>query len=123
MSNQFKNLPCPALSEDIPGSERKVVAAALSDVGSGALDDAETKLEPLAALRPASGALAEFVSALVGEIEDAERRRGTISRRQRSKLSSRAQPLQRIIDRLLFRMVGLTDAEATGIEDRLARML
>lgn len=34
-----------------------------------------------------------------------------------------AQSLQDLIDRILFRLAGLTDDESSGLETRLARML
>jgi hypothetical protein len=33
------------------------------------------------------------------------------------------QPYQDLIDKLLFAMAGLTEAESAGLEERLARML
>ena len=37
--------------------------------------------------------------------------------------NSKAQPLQDLLDRIIFRMAGLTDAESAGLEQRLAKML
>ena len=34
-----------------------------------------------------------------------------------------AQPLQDLLDRMIYRMAGLTDTEARGLEERLSRML
>ncbi len=41
----------------------------------------------------------------------------------RSALDPAAQPYQDFIDRLLFALAGFTDAEARGLETRLASML
>jgi hypothetical protein len=42
---------------------------------------------------------------------------------ERSKLAEAAQPFQDLIDWLLHKMAGLSDAEAAGLEERLAHML
>ena len=41
----------------------------------------------------------------------------------RGALDPRAQPFQDLIDRILYRLAGLSDAEAAGLESRLGRML
>ena len=46
-----------------------------------------------------------------------------IARTERSALDPRAQPLQDLLDRIIFRMAGLTDAESKAREERLATML
>jgi hypothetical protein len=38
-------------------------------------------------------------------------------------LAPKTQPYQDLIDRILYRMAGLTDAEAQGLEKRLEGML
>jgi len=38
-------------------------------------------------------------------------------------LDPKAQPYQKLIDTLFYRMAGLTEDEAAGLEDRLGRML
>ncbi len=45
------------------------------------------------------------------------------NQRTRAALAPEAQPLQDLIDRILFGMAGLTEAEAAGLESRLANML
>jgi hypothetical protein len=42
---------------------------------------------------------------------------------ERSALCPDAQPYQDLIDRLLYAMAGLSEEEAGGLEERLARML
>ena len=44
-----------------------------------------------------------------------------IARTERSALAVEAQPYQDLLDRILYRMAGLTDAEAQGLEKRLGR--
>jgi hypothetical protein len=46
-----------------------------------------------------------------------------IARTERSALAPKAQPYQDLIDRILYRLAGLTDAEAQGLETRLEQML
>jgi hypothetical protein len=60
---------------------------------------------------------------LVDEIAKIEKARGEIARSDRSALAPEAQPYQDLIDRIIYRMAGLTDAEARGLELRLAEML
>ena len=45
------------------------------------------------------------------------------ARAKRSALDLKAQPLQDLLDRIIFRMAGLSDAESAGLEQRLAKML
>jgi hypothetical protein len=42
---------------------------------------------------------------------------------ERSALAPEAQPYQDLIDRILFRLAGLTDEEVQGLEKRLEGML
>jgi hypothetical protein len=46
-----------------------------------------------------------------------------IARTERSALAPEAQPYQDLIDRILFRLAGLNDDEARGLEKRLRAML
>ena len=41
----------------------------------------------------------------------------------RSALAPEAQSLQDLLDRIIYRMAGLTDDEVRGLEERLAKML
>src|SRR3972149_3707535 len=50
-----------------------------------------------------------------------EERRGDIARTERSALAVEAQPYQDLLDRILYRMAGLTDAEAQGVGERVGR--
>lgn len=55
----------------------------------------------------------------ISSIESSRR----ISRRERSQLAPEAQPLQDLIDLLVYKMAGLTEDEARGLEQRLQQML
>jgi hypothetical protein len=53
---------------------------------------------------------------------DTEGRHGNITRSERSALCAEAQAYQDLVDQLLYTMAGLTEEEAQGLEERLARM-
>jgi len=59
----------------------------------------------------------------VERIVTIEQARENMARTDRSALHPNAQPYQDFIDRLFYRMAGLTDDETAGLEERLARML
>ena len=65
----------------------------------------------------------ETIIAAVERIIAIEQARENMARTDRSALHPDAQPYQDFIDRLFYRMAGLTDDEAAGLEQRLARML
>ncbi len=77
---------------------------------------------PILASRP-SRTTRDAVVELVNRIIRAGQARGPISRSGRSALCPAAQPYQDLIDRLMFAMAGLTDAESATLAARLARML
>ena len=118
---QLKNLPFPAFAEAEADPELRERAMALVTAGRPAEVDAvlaEALAEP-----PFDRAVTETLVAAVRKISTIESARGAITRRQRSSLDPKAQPYQDLIDRLLFRCADLTDAEAAGLERRLATML
>jgi hypothetical protein len=67
--------------------------------------------------------VSDCLIAVVERIVNIETNRGEIARADRSELAPEAQPLQKLIDRILFRLAGLTDNEAEHLEQRLAIML
>jgi hypothetical protein len=118
---QLYNLPAPAFSSTTPEAidsddflnslTRKKWEAALASV------------ESLVAEPPFPPAIITCMVRLVEEISKIEAARGEIARAQRSALAPEAQPYQDLIDRLLYRLAGLTEAEAQGLEKRLEAML
>lgn len=80
-------------------------------------------LRPLLNDPPFDPLIADVIVAAVDRITAIEKRRGEIPRTARSALDPAAQPFQDLIDRLFFKLAGLTDGEAAGLEARLARML
>ena len=87
------------------------------------LADAEKSIEPHIGRPPFSACLLACLVRLVDSIISIEFARGDITRTERSALAPEAQPYQDLIDRILFRMAGLSDAEAQGLEKRLEGML
>ncbi len=65
----------------------------------------------------------QAIVAAVERIMAIEEARENMARKDRSALHPDAQPYQDFIDRLFYRMAGLTDDESAGLEERLARML
>jgi hypothetical protein len=79
--------------------------------------------EPLLAEPPFTASLLECLALLVDRIIEAESTRGDIARTDRSALALEAQPYQDLIDRILYRMAGLMDAEVKRPEKRLEAIL
>lgn len=90
---------------------------------AGRTDMAFATVEPLTVSAPFSPAVRDALCEAVRQIEAVEAGRGEISRSARSALAPAAQPFQDFIDRVLFRLAGLTDAEAAGLVHRLGKML
>lgn len=119
---QLYNLPFPIFAS---GSSASTLTkeAALRALRSGNVHDAETSIEPFLEVGPFDPLIRECVIAAVDRITTTERRRGSISRSDRSALSPEAQPYQDFIDRVFFAMAGLSPEESAGLEERLATML
>jgi hypothetical protein len=91
--------------------------------GAGKLDDAFAVLTPALANPPFPLAVQDVLVELGRRIIATEQGRDEIARTDRSALAPAAQPLQDLIDRLLYAMAGLTATESAGLETRLAAML
>ena len=72
---------------------------------------------------PFSPAVRDAIVEVARRIVAIESARGDIARTERSALDRKAQPYQELIDNLFYRMAGLSDAEVSGLEARLKRML
>lgn len=120
---QFNILPCPIFAAEESPSDARLRDAALAAIRASRPGDAFDTLRPALANPPFPKAAQDILADLARRIIRAEQARGPITRAQRSELSADAQPLQALIDRILYTMAGLTDAEARGLEERLARML
>jgi hypothetical protein len=120
---QFDNLPCPVFAESLSKADARRQADAEAALAVGRPDEALTVLRPLLADAPFSPALRAVIVTAVARITAIEAKRGEIARKERSALDPAAQPYQDLIDRLLYGMAGLTDAEVRGLEERYATML
>ncbi len=120
---QFNNLPCPAFAEEAPAEDRRMLTRARAAIAQGDFDAAFTALEPGLAQPSYGAAVRDVIVDLVNRIIAIEEARGEIARAARSRLAPAAQPLQDLIDRLLYAMAGLNEDEVRGLEDRLTRML
>jgi len=119
------NIPCPIfaniLTEDDETLQRECFTA---------LDNAVPQIEIIFGLlancfdiQPFSLVIQNVINRSVDHIIDIETRRGEIPRAARSSLSSDAQAYQDLIDKLFYKMAGLTEGESTALEERLSRML
>jgi len=118
---QFNILPAPRFADgeaDVALAEEFERLLAVSDHAA-----AFALIEPLLAAPPFPRVVVACFERLVSRIMEIEQTRGEIARSERSALAPAAQALQDLIDRIIYRMAGLTDAEAAGLEARLARML
>ena len=120
---QASNLPCPVFTESTPGGESKLLDQALRVLLAGDFEGVVQLLTPLLKQPPFSLVVRDVIIEAVNRITALEAARGEIARVERSHLAEAAQPYQDLIDRLLYRMAGLSEAEAAGLEDRLTRML
>ena len=119
---QLKNLPCPKFAETNSSTlrEQENITRLFQ---AEKLDDAAAAVR----LHVQNAPFDPFIRSLIVEVTKTiirlERRRGEISRSDRSAVSAAAQPYQDFIDQLFFTMAGLTPEESTGLEERLATML
>jgi type I restriction-modification system DNA methylase subunit len=120
---QLYNLPCPIFSDAPSAADEELKSGALAALEAGNLDQVAADLEPGLAQPPFRPAVRAVIVAAVQRIIELESDRGAIARVERSALAPAAQPYQDLIDRLLYRMAGLSDAEAAQLERRLAVML
>jgi hypothetical protein len=117
---QINNLPAPSFATEGKPDDSPSFTHAIT---KKKWDDAFAAAEPLLAEPPFSPTIMACLIRLVDEITKVEAARGEIARTERSALAPEAQPYQDLIDRILYRMAGLTDADATGLEKRLEGML
>ena len=118
---QLYSLPSPRFASDPP--DQDLLAIFESVLQSGTLGRAFEVLVPLLDEAPFVQTVVDCIVKVVERIIEIETERGEIARSDRSSLAAAAQPLQDLLDRIFFRMAGLTDEEATGLEERLAKML
>jgi type I restriction-modification system DNA methylase subunit len=117
---QFNNLPCPIFGTSVDLERREQL---LKAVRNECMTDAFEMLAPALQTAPFSQGVATVIALAANRIVEIERERGEIGRRERSAVAEEAQPYQNFIDSILFTMAGITEAEARGLDDRLAGMM
>ena len=117
---QLDNLPCPIFSEDDKSLSRKEIDTLLKQ---SAFNEVLDRLADALNNPPFNRSIQDAIISASQNIESIESKRGEISRNERSALDPKAQPYQDFIDRLFYKMAGLTDKQISGLEDRLSRML
>ena len=81
-------------------------------------------LSPYLEEPPFATEIMDCIVYLVKGICEMEASRGDIARHRAISLStSEPGPTKNLIDAIIFRLAGLTDAEAEGLEQRLSKML
>jgi len=120
---QLHNLPCPVFADSRIPADNRLRDRAVAAVDSGRHDNALAVLTAGLTCPPFSLAVQDVLRELVRRIVAIEQARGEIARDDRSALAPAAQPLQDLIDKLLYAIAGLTEPEYVGLEQRLARML
>jgi hypothetical protein len=118
---QLYNLPAPRFADG--DTESPAIARFQSAVESTDSAAAFGVIEPLVASPPFPSSVMTAMASLVERIMAIEHGRGEIARTARSALAPAAQPLQDLLDRIIFRMAGLSDDEAVWLQQRLQRML
>jgi type I restriction-modification system DNA methylase subunit len=118
---QLYNLPAPNFASGRP--DNRLLEEFGKVLDRKQWDKASSLLESSVAEPPFAANILDCIARLVDEIHKIETTRGDIARTERSALAPEAQPYQDLIDRILYRMAGLTDAEAKGLEKRLEEML
>ena len=120
---QLQNLPYPRFAEQDRDEDPTLREDAIVAIQEHNLAEVLQVLRPALAESPFKLAVRDTMIELVRLIVDAEQRRGEIARSERSALCAEAQPYQDLIDQLLYAMAGLSEEEARGLEERLAKML
>ncbi|TWT40539.1 N-6 DNA Methylase [Phycisphaerae bacterium RAS1] len=119
---QFRMLPVPVFELSGP-RDSKLPERVHRAIAAGDWQSARALTDPLLTNPPFGAAVMDCMDLLVQKIIDIESGRGKIARAERSALDPQAQPLQDVLDHMIYRMAGLTDADVEGLEERLARML
>ena len=120
---QLYNLPCPVFSTGRRRAHKRDLDAAVIALESADTNKAFQVVGPMLKQSPFSAAIQDVIIECVKRIIAIEERRDINSRSERSALHPDAQIYQDLIDRLLYAMAGLSEAEARGLEERLKEML
>jgi hypothetical protein len=120
---QLQRIPCPAF--ELAGSmpDYRAVGDFERLLHAEQFDSAEHDLLSRTHTGEVDATLAAMIARAVRFIEDQEASRGNITRTERSSLSEKAAPAQRMLDRALIVLLGLDVSTYDYIEGRLAKML
>lgn len=118
---QLAILPIPAF--DPTRGEVRLGDRCERALDTGDWESARASIDPSLTSPPFGRTVIACIEQLVERIIDIESARGEIARAERSALDPKAQPLQDLLDYMIYRMAGLTDADIAGLEERLATML
>jgi Eco57I restriction-modification methylase len=118
---QVRTLPIPHFESSKNHSD--IQTRFLTKVDVRSFDEAKEAIEPLLSEPPFSQSVLECICGVSDRISKIELSRDGLARADRSSLDPIAQPMQDLLDHIMFRLAGLTDAEAEGLEQRLAKML
>jgi hypothetical protein len=118
---QVRIFPVPAFA--LQSGEQRELAGFTQALDAKEYGAALKLVEPFLAEPPFPAAVMTCMIRLVERITEIEAKRGAIARSERSALDPQAQPYQDLLDKIIYRMAGLTDEEARGLEERLAGML
>ncbi len=119
---QLYNLPAPAFKME-DSVDRSLVSKFAAAVDGADWEAAFFVIESSLEEAPFARVVIEALVHIVRRISSIEAARGDIVRTERSSLAPEAQPLQDLLDRMLYRIAGLTDDDIAGLEERLVRML
>ena len=120
---QVNNLPCPCFADTKDAHDSHLSEKCESLLRVGRTQAAYDTLRPYILDPPFLMSIRDAIVMAVHEVIAIERERGEITRSERSELDPAAKPFQDFIDRIFYRMAGLNDEEAAGLEERLSRML
>ncbi len=119
---QVSNLPCPVFRSNPTAKETAIGKKVADLLADSKPESALSLLAPLLETAPFSPVLIDTVVLAVDRIVEAEKRRGSMSRSDRSALSAKAQPFQDFLDELFFAMAGLSAEEVVGLRTRYRQM-
>jgi hypothetical protein len=121
---QFDNLPCPVFADEPLEGDSTVLRDVMELVERNDTEAAFNRMaRALDGPAPFPKVVADILGALSDGIQRHEQQRGDITRRERARLAQPAQPIQELVDRVLFGLAGLTAAESARLEARLETML
>ena len=118
---QFNNLPCPTFRAKVAAADSKV-AQKLIELSASDPAAASSLVGTIISEVPFNPALATLLEDLSRRIRGIETARGEVSKAQRAHLDPAAEPLQWLINEVLFQMVGFSAKEANDLTARLAQM-